>query len=292
MTHHEPRPLAQLPGQPPSLELRVPVQPVSGRAAECAIGFAAGAAYGLTSVVVGQPLDTIKTRMQARPDSVQTGTFRVGVELLRTQGVRGLYRGGMPVFLGGTLFRSAQFGVYEVAIQKLRSCTPEHRFFNVLDWQVAVAGVAGGVARGLIEAPFDFVKVAQQVEQRWTVRMMFRGSGVTVVRNAGLFCAFSLYRDIIPPLIPGGLSAFWTGALCSNLAWLTIWPLDVIKSQRQSGNFPGLSSRALLVEAARGGLLFRGVLPGLARSTVANGSAMVAYKKIEELASMQLPKWR
>jgi hypothetical protein len=28
-----------------------------------------------------------------------------------------------------------------------------------------------------------------------------------------------------------GLSPFLTGAICSNLAWLTIWPLDVVKTQ-------------------------------------------------------------
>ena len=31
------------------------------------ITFAAGASYGLTTVLVGQPLDTIKTRLQKTP---------------------------------------------------------------------------------------------------------------------------------------------------------------------------------------------------------------------------------
>lgn len=146
------------------------------------------------------------------------------------------------MLLGGTLFRSAQFGVYEVALRHLKQQTPKHDLLGVLDWQVPVAGLVGGVARGIIEAPFDLVKVSRQVEQTWSVSTLFKGSAVTVARNAGLFCAFSVYRELIPPLIPGGLGTFWTGALCSNLAWLTIWPLDVIKSQRQSGNFSGHSS--------------------------------------------------
>jgi len=268
------------------------LRPSESKAFEYAVGFIAGGAYGLTSVVVGQPLDTVKTRMQARPDSLSSNTFRVGLDLARTQGLSGLYRGGMPVFLGGTLFRSAQFGVYELALAELRQRTPKYKVFGVFDWQVAVAGAAGGIGRGVIEAPFDRIKVTRQVEQPWTPSTLFSGAGVTLWRNSALFCSFSIYRDTVVPLVPGGLSPFWMGALCSNLAWLTVWPLDVIKSQRQSGNYPGYSSLALLTEAARGGLLFRGLLAGLARSTVANGSAMVAYKKIEEFANMQLPRWR
>lgn len=255
------------------------------------VGFVAGAAYGVTSVAVGQPLDTIKTRMQTRSDSMQTNSFRVGLDLARAQGITGLYRGGLPVVLGGTLFRSAQFGVYEVALRHLKEKTPAYKV-GFLDWQVAVAGLAGGIGRGVIEAPFDRVKVTRQCEEPWTMRTLFQGSAVTIGRNAGLFCSFSIYRDVIPPLFPGGLSPFWMGAMCSNLAWLTIWPLDVIKSQRQSGLFQNHSSFSLLARAARGGILFRGVVPGIARSTIANGSAMVAYKKIEELAHMQLPRWR
>jgi len=275
--------------------VEVPTTPtisLSGRSAELATGFFAGAAYGFTSVVVGQPLETIKTRMQARPDSLQSGSLRVGLDLMRSQGLPGLYRGGLPVFLGGTLFRSAQFGVYEFALRHLKETTPGYKFGGILDWQVAVAGVAGGLARGAIEAPFDLVKVTRQVESKWTVGTLFRGSSVTMARNSALFCSFSIYRDVVPPLVPGGLSPFWTGALCSNLAWLTVWPLDVIKSQRQSGNYVGKSSYALLVEAARTGLLFRGVAPGLMRSTVANGCAMVVYKKVEELACTPVQQWR
>ncbi len=40
---------------------------------------------------------------------------------------------------------------------------------------------------------------------------------------------------------PSNLPPFLLGAVAANLAWLTIWPIDVIKSQIQSGRFEGLS---------------------------------------------------
>lgn len=283
-------PRAEIPSLDVTVEVDLPSQ--TNKLYEHVVGFGAGAAYGLTSVIVGQPLDTVKTRMQARPDLAKASMFRTARELAHSEGLRGLYRGGMPVFLGGTLFRSAQFGVYEVVLKHLQECTPSHKFFGFLNWQIAIAGVCGGVARGLIEAPFDKVKVTRQVGQNWTVRTLLDGSAITILRNSVLMCSFSIYRDIVPPLVPGGLGPFWLGATCSNLAWLTMWPLDVIKSQRQSGLYTGQSAIALLADAVRSGRLFRGVIPGIARSTVANGSAMVAYKKIEELAARPLPKWR
>ena len=53
--------------------------------------FICGFAYGITTVVVGQPLDTIKTRMQAKG----TGCSMVSTAttIFKQEGVSGLYRG-------------------------------------------------------------------------------------------------------------------------------------------------------------------------------------------------------
>lgn len=80
-----------------------------------AITFISGASYGFTTVVVGQPLDTIKTRMQGLSkgsSNVSTsGAIKVFSDLFKAEGLRGLYRGGVPLAIGGSLMRSAQFGV-------------------------------------------------------------------------------------------------------------------------------------------------------------------------------------
>ena len=41
-----------------------------------------------------------------------------------------------------------------------------------------------------------------------------------------------------------------------------------------------MSAPALLANAARDGALFRGLLPGLVRSSIANGTSMVVYKTV------------
>ena len=254
-------------------------------AAEAVVTLAPGAAYGFVSVLVGQPLDTIKTTMQARTG--QTSMIKTGREIFAANGIRGLYRGGIPPFLGGAIFRSCQFSFYNTALQLLRSSDLPQVKYGPFDYQVILAGMAGGFGRGIAEGPFDYVKVRQQVGGHWSLREVYKGTGITMTRNIGLFAYFAFYIDLSKYCTNGeGLSPFWTGALCANAAWLCIWPLDVVKSRTQSGLFEGYTFRQHIREAARSGVLFRGLLAGLGRSTLANGSAMVAYKysqtKLEE----------
>ena len=121
------------------------------------------------------------------------------------------------------------------------------------------------------------------MHQPWKINEIFKGLGVTIFRNSFLFGSFVVYVDISKQLVPGGLGPFLTGAICANAAWLTIWPLDVAKSQLQSGNYAGKSLTYLVKDILVSGKLFRGLVPGLIRSTVANGPAMVVYKKVEAI---------
>jgi len=235
-------------------------------------------------VVVGQPFETVKTRMQAL-EHANPSMLKTAKTLFNSEGLVGLYRGGTPIVVGGILFRGAQFGCYEWALQSIRDKFGEQpRLMGFFDAQIAAAGVAGGFGRASIEGPFDFIKVRRQVNQQWKFSEMYKGTGVTFARNGILFSAFMTYVDFSKQLFPGNqLGSFLTGSLCTSLAWLTIWPLDVVKSQRQSGNFEGRTSLSLLMEVARTGKLFRGVVPGLSRSAIANGCSMVVYNKVLSL---------
>ena len=51
-----------------------------------------GVLYGTTSVLVGHPLDTIKTKMQAQQGFERTSMVGTLTKTLRTQGIIGLYR--------------------------------------------------------------------------------------------------------------------------------------------------------------------------------------------------------
>jgi hypothetical protein len=247
-------------------------------------GFLAGYGYGTVSVVVGQPFDTIKTRAQM-PAFFRQTPFQIGSQIFRKEGLFGLYRGGLPLILGGSLIRSAQFGMNTAALSALREFSGGpvqeiDKWFGIFDWQVIAAGFCGGVSRGLIEGPFEYIKVRRQLQESWRFTEIFHGSGATIARNSFLFSSFVVYIDLSKQIVPGGFTPFWQGAICANLAWFTVWPMDVVKTMVQSGNYVGRSIPSLLVETVRTGAIYRGLLPGLMRSTCANGCAMVTYQAI------------
>lgn len=267
--------------------------------------FIAGFAYGATTVLVGQPLDTIKTHQQTHSpqiSNVKTGNQlqskspsirTISRNLYAAGGIPAFYRGGVPLLLGGGLMRSAQFGVYKSALQSIQSwqgkrTQPSDRIcFGILDPQVVFAGFLGGIGRGMVEGPFEMVKVRRQVQTQWNFMEILKGSGTTLIRNSGLFMSFAIYMDISDQM--GGLSPFWKGGICANLAWLTIWPLDVTKSRLQSGKFEGKGLYHVLSDIIKKGHLFQGLLPGLTRSFIANGSSMVVYTHVETALKKQ---WR
>lgn len=218
------------------------------------------------------------------------GMVSVATQLFQQEGIRGLFRGGLPMCFGGALFRSAQFGCNEIALNALGGPSKQRYIFNLIDPHVIMAGFVGGLGRGIVESPFEYVKVRRQVGENWRFRDVYRGSSVTLARNAMLFTFFMTNIDLSKQLVPGGgMSPFWTGATCATLAWLMIWPMDVLKSRRQSGLYDGVSSFKLMENLVREGAMFRGLVPGLFRSGIANGVSMFVYNKIsQELNRMVL----
>ena len=209
----------------------------------------------------------------------------ISKELWASGGIPAFYRGGVPLLLGGGLMRSVQFGVYQTTLKQIRSLQggqteKSNLVVGCIDPQVVLAGVFGGIGRGMVEGPFEMVKVRRQVQTKWGIREVLKGSGTTLLRNAFLFSSFVVYMDVFKQF-GLELSPFWLGGICANMAWMTIWPLDVVKSRMHSGKYEGKSMIHVLKDASKSGHLYRGLVPGLTRSFISNGTSMVVYKYVE-----------
>ena len=105
------------------------------------------------------------------------------------EGVVGFYRGGLSAGLGGALFRSAQFGVYQNALEAIRPTQrpQQHRTINL-------HVVAAGFAVVLVVASWKVHSSTSRfvaVEEPWKLRDVYKGSAATVFRNAFLFSSLN-----------------------------------------------------------------------------------------------------
>ncbi|RVE48023.1 hypothetical protein evm_007335 [Chilo suppressalis] len=73
--------------------------------------FAFGGLAGMVSICVVQPMDLLKTRMQLSGGG--RTTFSVASEIVRKEGVLGLYNGLSAAVLRQALYSTSRFGIYD-----------------------------------------------------------------------------------------------------------------------------------------------------------------------------------
>lgn len=263
---------------------------------EGAIGLGVGVLYGFTTVVVGHPFDTLKTKMQAQTGFEGTSMVQTFWKTLKTHGVRGLYRGCIPPLWGSGIYRSIQFAAFEAVYthQSESFGMYELPMTGGLQLRVLLGAACSATARAIIETPLEYAKVRGQTNQKWQLSKVYTGFGVTWVRTMGLMTTFftlvdsgrrnfpdHFKRPLLGPLLTAGVAA--------TMAWWIVWPLEYMRCQVQCSNGKEMSvlERMRLVIHERGGFLalYRGLLPGTLRSFFANGASMVVMSFAQRKAS-------
>ncbi|KAI0046466.1 mitochondrial carrier [Auriscalpium vulgare] len=265
----------------------------------------AGSFGGAAQVIVGQPLDTIKTRTQTAPRGMFKGPMDVLLQTLRKEGFFALYKGMASPLAGIAGVNSLLFASYGVA---KRVISP---FPNKSLQEIASAGALAGAANAILASPVEMFKVRMQgqygaitdkklrvvVSEMWSQwgfrKGIMRGYWVTVAREipayAGFYTAYEFskrkfatkYGENVPAwaLLASGS----TGGLAY---WLSSYPLDVVKSRIQLANEPPRGTpiqyiirdmKNIVVSEGIPGL-FRGLTPSLIRSIPAAGSTFLAYE--------------
>lgn len=269
---------------------------------EGAIALGTGMLYGATNALVGHPMDTVKSKMQAQSgflsgaDSGMAGVVR---RVWRTEGVRGFYRGVVPPLMGSSVYRSLQFAVFEAVYTREKELGWDQALVpgaGGLAWATVAAGACGASARAVGESPIEYAKVKRQTGQVWQLREVYQGFAMQYLRTVGLmtliFCgvdSVSRWRGGEAAKTPSHRFLTWGGV--SMLAFWAIWPLETLKNQVQAGTVvPGTASPSLRQRAAHlGGFLglYRGILPGSISVFLRNGCAAVvmgeAQRAITEL---------
>lgn len=126
---------------------------------EGAINFFAGTVAGVSCTLVEHPFDTVKVLLQAdHRNNYQHSSLRCTQEVLRSQGIHGLYAGLTARLCISGFEHAMMFAVYGWTLGLLGADVNHPSVKDVL-----FSGAATGVCSGLCLTPFELIKCRMQV---------------------------------------------------------------------------------------------------------------------------------
>lgn len=281
----------------------------------------AGTTGGIGQVLVGQPFDIVKVRMQTSAKGTYSGMLDCAGGILRNEGPLAFYKGTLTPLLGIGACVSIQFGVLEYtkryfAAQNLRS----EKGAALSSSQLLIAGALAGVGNGFVSGPVEHIRIRLQtqsntnpvyrgpfdaikkISSKYGIRGIYKGQNVTFLREAtGYGVYFWAYEKLVQremaqkgirreQISPG--SAILYGAAAGYALWAVIYPIDMVKSRMQTDGFSpsdGQKYRSTLqcvrtVWKSEGISAFtRGLGPTLIRSPFANGATFLGFEMATRL---------
>jgi len=284
----------------------------NGASKDVVIDLVAGSLGATASVYVGQPMDTLKVKMQTFPHLYPT----LGKCLRDTWNkdglVRGLYAGTSPSLIANIAENSILFaanGVCQKFLARMSGKTVE----NLSPLENGISGFLAAFWSSLALCPTELVKcrlqamreahaekgleppkigplkLTQQILRSEGPRGLFHGLTPTFAREMpGYFFFFMAYEASRELLTPAGktkdeIGLFRTaisGGIAGVTLWTVIFPADVIKSRQQvSGISEPMFKAGYQIFRNEGILaLYNGLLPTVIRTFPATGALFCAVE--------------
>jgi len=234
---------------------------VPGFVQAMALDFAAGCAGGAAGVIVGQPFDTVKVRLQTQGVGAAAqykGMFDCVAKMVRQESPKSLYKGLTPPLIGLGLQNALIFGTQGQA-RKLVGDSQAGEF---------MAGALTGLVSSFVTGPVELAKTKLQVQgvgtkAKKSTKLKYRGPVQTMQTiymeegfracfrgTLGVICrdvpATSIYfgsftalnnlclrpGETVDNLTP--LHLVFTGGTAGILSWAVVYPIDIVKSRIQA----------------------------------------------------------
>ncbi|VEN55272.1 unnamed protein product [Callosobruchus maculatus] len=126
------------------------------------IDFLAGWMGGITSLIVGHPLETVKVRQQA----YNTSLLKTVLHTFKYEGIFGFYKGMLfPIFTYGPS-NSIFFGVYANALILLGPSNQDHAnsISSGTALDIYIAGCIASIPQTLFYSPIEYIKIIMQAD--------------------------------------------------------------------------------------------------------------------------------
>ncbi|KAF4453749.1 hypothetical protein F53441_3642 [Fusarium austroafricanum] len=278
--------------------------------------FWAGYLSGAVGIIIGNPLDVIKVRLQAQhtnpvPNphscSIPTGTEVVASAINQGAPFSTRYLGSCAYLVTGTAAPILGYGALNALlfVSYNRTEATLNRTFSTSGnlWNIWVAGAVGGLATWVVSTPTELIKCKAQVapspisswaiaKQIWKtegIRGLYFGGVVTAIRD-GVGYGFyfwsyelstrwlaakygeetSLQHEVAKVLLCGGLAGVAT--------WASIFPLDVVKTRVQTQILCGQAETSPLLQPNRASRTRRAGALRIAQEAYKEGGCRVFFR--------------
>lgn len=273
----------------------------------------ASTAAGVSSTLLGHPIDTIKVHLQTNPafasakvkTKINAGaskypTVRAARHLLRSNGYSPtvFFRGVGPPIANAAIMNVLTFGVFNRVKERFGGSSSDSSYCASL-----FAGIVSGVASAFVSTPTDYVKIQAQLgggtSSRAILReimqlpsphsILFRGHVANLWREGVFTCVYLGIYDVAMSNVqdPNLASIAAISSITGGLAWVVSYPFDTVKSvmQGQAPSKPGLSIsqavRTLYYNGGNAGNLsafYRGCAASTGRAVLVTSSRMITYE--------------
>ncbi len=175
--------------------------------------FSIAGASASTGVILTNPLEVIKTRMQLRQDTLRSSAL---IDTARTiwaqEGLLGFWKGVQPAVLRSCTYGSLRLGLYEPLKHRLAQTPvfkPSSPTADVSYAGKCMAALSSGAFAALLTNPLEMLKVRAQAEKHAAgsilkkvyseegIAAMFNGVGASMQRSALLTGIDILYDRCI-----------------------------------------------------------------------------------------------
>ncbi|KAH7137975.1 mitochondrial carrier domain-containing protein [Dendryphion nanum] len=226
----------------------------------------AGAVGGVAQVLLGQPFDIVKVRLQTTQQ--YTNALDAATKIYKNEGPSAFYKGTLTPLIGIGACVSVQFGAFHYARRAFESNnTSTHGKPDLSYTQYYASGAFAGLSNTLLSSPIEHIRIRLQTQPHGPARLyagpidcmrklsshagithgLYRGTAVTLLREAQAygvwFTTFEFLmnadakrngierKEISTPKI-----ALY-GGLAGEALWIASYPFDVVKSKMQSDGF-------------------------------------------------------
>ncbi|KAK1056950.1 carrier protein ymc1 [Friedmanniomyces endolithicus] len=226
----------------------------------------AGAVGGVAQVLIGQPFDIVKVRLQTTTQ--YKGALDGATQILKNEGAAAFYKGTLTPLIGIGACVSVQFGAFNYARRAFEARNASHSALSapkpLTYTQYYAAGAFAGVANTLLSSPIEHIRIRLQTQPHGAGRLyagpldcirqlsrspniplgLYRGTAVTLLREAQAYGFWFLTFEylmqsdvarnkITRKEVPTWKIAFY-GGLAGEALWISSYPFDVVKSKMQT----------------------------------------------------------